>query len=398
MEKKYKEDLEYFLNYVELKRGMELDKKYPNESMHIDFYFLHSKSELEEFINNFISNNYIKNDYDFYYLMCSIIKYMCGSLDAHTSIVMNNTNCYPLSIQALNEKIYVTKCNEEKYSYSELLEINGIDIKKIVKELEDITCYGTYEWFLSRLHFYLNNKNRLLSLPCIDSNYKYIEYKTNKGIIKYEIDKDYSQELSQIKKENFQQIQIRNNILILKYPKCNNEFAPNIRKLSSIINSNNIDTFILDLRGNSGGNSSLINPLIRYLKHSKLKLITLVNKTIFSSGRSAIIDMLKIGSKIAGQGIGTPINCFGSVQKYGELPNTKFTFSLSSAYLYEDEQKHIMKAIHTKKKLHEMPKSFYEPKHLKIDYYIDLKIDDYQSESDVMLDKCCEWIDNTFNS
>ena len=65
--------------------------------------------ELEEFINNFISNNYIKNDYDFYYLMCSIIKYMCGSLDAHTSIVMNNTNCYPLSIQALNEKIYVTK-------------------------------------------------------------------------------------------------------------------------------------------------------------------------------------------------------------------------------------------------------------------------------------------------
>ena len=30
MEKKYKEDLEYFLNYVELKRGMELDKKYPN--------------------------------------------------------------------------------------------------------------------------------------------------------------------------------------------------------------------------------------------------------------------------------------------------------------------------------------------------------------------------------
>ena len=108
--------------------------------------------------------------------------------------------------------------------------------------------------------------------------------------------------------------------------------------------------------------------------------------------------MLKIGSKIVGQGIGTPINCFGSVQKYGELPNTKFTFSLSSAYLYEDEKKHIMKAIHSKKKLHEMPKSFYEPKYLKIDYYIDLTIEDYQLESDVMLDKCCEWINNTFNS
>ena len=108
MKKKYIEDLEYFLNYVELKRGSNLDKNYPNESMHLDFYFLHSKNELKEFVNNFIYEHKIENNYDFYYLMCSIIKYMGSYMDAHTSIIMNNTNSYPLSIQAINNKIYVT--------------------------------------------------------------------------------------------------------------------------------------------------------------------------------------------------------------------------------------------------------------------------------------------------
>ena len=44
MNKRYQEDLDYFLNFAESERGKELDKKYPNESMHLDFYFLHSKN------------------------------------------------------------------------------------------------------------------------------------------------------------------------------------------------------------------------------------------------------------------------------------------------------------------------------------------------------------------
>lgn len=48
--------------------------------------------------------------------------------------------------------------------------------------------------------------------------------------------------------------------------------------------------------------------------------------------------MLKIGSKIVGQGIGTPINCFGYIFGNGELPNTKFTFNFSRVYWYEDKK------------------------------------------------------------
>lgn len=395
MDKRYQEDLDYFLNFAESKRGKELDKKYYNESMHLDFYFLHSKKELNNFINTFLKNNKINDDYDFFYFMNCIIKYMSGHIDAHTRLIMsNNNNAYPLSIQSINNKLYVTRCSEEKYSYSELLEINNVSISKITEELEKCTSYGTTNWFFNRLHSDLNDKNILLSLPSIKNNAKYIEYKTSKGIIKYEINKDYSKELALIRKEDFKQYQIKDNILIFKYPKCTNKFIPDIKKIKNLIHDNNIDIFILDLRGNSGGKSSLIEPLIKYLKHTRLKLVTLVNKSVFSSGRMAAINMLKIGSKIVGQGIGTPINCFGYIFGNGELPNTKFTFNFSRVYWYEDKKRHIIKGIYTKKKLHKFPKSFFEPKYLKIDYYINLTIDDYKSEKDVMLEKCCDWIKN----
>ncbi len=395
MDKRYQEDLDYFLNFAESKRGKELDKKYYNESMHLDFYFLHSKKELNNFINTFLKNNKINDDYDFFYFMNCIIKYMSGHIDAHTRIIMrNNNNSYPLSIQSINNKLYVTRCSEEKYSYSKLLEINNVSISKITEELEKCTSYGTTNWFFNRLHSDLNDKNILLSLPSIKNNAKYIEYKTSKGIIKYEINKDYSKELTIIRKEDFKQFQIKDNILIFKYPKCTNKFIPDIKKIKNLIHDNNIDTFILDLRGNSGGRSSLIEPLIKYLKRTRLKLVTLVNKSVFSSGRMAAINMLKIGSKIVGQGIGTPINCFGYIFGNGELPNTKFTFNFSRVYWYEDKKRHIIKGIYTKKKLHKFPKSFFEPKYLEIDYYINLTIEDYKSEKDVMLEKCCDWIKN----
>lgn len=395
MNKRYQEDLDYFLNFAESKRGKELDKKYYNESMHLDFYFLHSKKELNNFINTFLKNNKINDDYDFFYFMNCIIKYMSGHIDAHTRIIMsNNNNSYPLSIQSINNKLYVTRCSEEKYSYSELLEINNVSISKITEELEKCTSYGTTNWFFKRLHSDLNDKNILLSLPSIKNNAKYIEYKTSKGIIKYEINKDYSKEITIIRKEDFKQFQIKDNILIFKYPKCTNKFIPDIKKIKNLIHDNNINIFILDLRGNSGGKSSLIEPLIKYLKHTRLKLVTLVNKSVFSSGRMAAINMLKIGSKIVGQGIGTPINCFGYIFGNGELPNTKFTFNFSRVYWYEDKKRHIIKGIYTKKKLHKFPKSFFEPKYLEIDYYINLTIDDYKSEKDVMLEKCCDWIKN----
>ncbi len=46
MDKKFREDLNYFIEQATTKRGKELDPEFPDELKHLDFFFLHSKEEI----------------------------------------------------------------------------------------------------------------------------------------------------------------------------------------------------------------------------------------------------------------------------------------------------------------------------------------------------------------
>ena len=78
---------------------------------------------------------------------------------------------------------------------------------------------------------------------------------------------------------------------------------------------------------------------------SYLELFTLVDRGVFSSGRFAAIEMKRIGSKIVGEEIGTPINCFGYVSGNGITPNSNIHFNFARVYWYEDNG--FMKGIYT---------------------------------------------------
>ena len=62
MKQRYLEDLNYFLNCANQKRGKKLDKKFPNETIHLDFYFLHSKEELNDFIDEIRKTKELEED------------------------------------------------------------------------------------------------------------------------------------------------------------------------------------------------------------------------------------------------------------------------------------------------------------------------------------------------
>ena len=251
----------------------------------------------------------------------------------------------------LSERLEIRHTPELKFIFDKSIAY-GEKIEKIIDELERCTNYGTYSWFLVKLDFGLSEKNTLLSLPSINSNTNFIEYKTSKGTIKYDVNKDYTQDFSIFNIDKFEQLRIKDNILIIKYPSCSSNYAPNIKDIKRILNTNNITDVLLDLRGNTGGNSTLIKPLIRFLKHSKLNLTTLVDRYVFSSGRFALIDIKKIGSKIVGEEIGTPINCFGYTSGNDITPNTNLKFNFAKVYWYQDIKTNTMKGIYTKKKLH----------------------------------------------
>jgi hypothetical protein len=74
-----------------------------------------------------------------------------------------------------------------------------------------------------------------------------------------------------------------------------------------------IDTIIIDIRGNTGGNSSLNKILMDFIKeNSNKKLICLTDYRVFSGGRYALIDLINLGATTIGEEISTPINCYGN--------------------------------------------------------------------------------------
>lgn len=378
MEKQYREDLEYFLEQAQNK--------------HLDFYFLHSDEEMNRYIDNYLSNNTIKNKYAFLYFMKSLIKYMSGVHDAHTAIYDTKSIKLPIKIKCIEDNVFIDKCIDHNFQKSKIISINGIDISVIKKELEPTISYGTNSWLKAKIEGDLTNVSNLLMLPSINPDSNKIVIETTKGNLDFSCYDEVKRNVA-INQKSENNISIKNNILVYKYPKCHEYYKPNLEEIQNIINSFSIEGFILDLRGNSGGNSQIIEPLIDYLATTDLKLTALVDRHVFSSGRFAVVEMQKIGSKVVGEDIGTPINCFGYIAPGGETPNTNFTFNFAKRYWYKDKNINLMRSIHTKDELQAMPKNFFEPQYIELDKHIELTEEEYlTTNEDIVLEKTYQYM------
>lgn len=391
LNKEYLQDLNFFLEYADSPRGKENDEQYPQESFHLDFYLNHSKEELYDYINQFLTHNNVNNDYDFYYLMKCIIKYMSSFSDSHTMVYKNDNTWFPIRFKVVNNNVYIDRCFDKKMLRKIINNINGIDINVIINEIANCTSYGTNGWLLSNIEGKLCSKNDLLSLPCMNSKDGKIVFELeNDEKISFDINEKYELETIYPKKE-IEQYNVIDDMLVFKYPSCKENYRPDINKIEEIIEESSIKKFLLDLRGNSGGNSSIIEPLIEYLSNKDLELFTLVDRGVFSSGRFAAIEMKRIGSKIVGEEIGTPINCFGYVSGKGITPNSNIHFNFARVYWYEDNG--FMKGIYTKEELKKRDKEFFKPKYLIPDIPIEINEEEYiNSLEDVFFNKCIESI------
>lgn len=391
LKEKYLQDLNYFLDYANHKRGIENDEKYPEETFHLNFYLTHSEEELYEYINQFLINNKINDDNDFYYFLKCIIKYMSGVSDSHTVIYKKDNTWFPIRFKVINNSVFIDRCFNKKMLKKRIKSINGIDIDQVITEIATCTNYGTNGWLLSNIEKTMSNKNDLLSLPSLHNHNGKIIFETDDNeTVAFDINKKYDEQAIYPKKD-IEYYKIFDDILVFKYPSCKQEYEPDISQIENIIMTNNIRRFVLDLQGNGGGNSSIIKPLIEYLANKDLELFTIVDRNVFSSGRFAVLDMKRIGSKIVGEEIGTPINCFGYVSGNGITPNSKINFHFARVYWYEEED--FMKATYTKEELNKQNDKFFKPKYLQIDVPIEISEEEYQNSSDdVFLNKCLEKI------
>ena len=365
------------------------------ERKHVRFYSKKTKEEIETFIENYFSNNEVKCDEDFLYLIRVIIKEALGEHDSHTTFTRKEKKM-PFLFKFLNDGFYVINAYEgfEKYLYSKLVSVNGVDLDIIMKDIDRCTCYSTKGWLDVEAEEILR-KSGILTLPCLSKDKIVYKLLTDNGVESIEVDKNkvYPYNYHPAKYDNYH-ISINNDSLVLTYSSCKDESRMNeaVSIIKREVMDKNINNFILDLRCNEGGISRIILPLIEFLKESNLNLITLVDRRVFSSGRWALLDMKNIGSTIIGEEIGTSLNAYGEPSSEDiDINNIKYNIRCSTKY-FDGQDESFGETDSFNIDFNKKELVFIHP-----DLFVNETIDDIKNGRDVYLYAALNYLDNLNN-
>ena len=313
----------------------EFIKKY--EDIHVNPWHQITKEELTTIYNKLINSMNIDNEYNFKYFIDYIIKRLSGNEDAHTKFYLIDP--IPFNFRKFENSILVNYPNDLR-GYS-LISINNVPINKIINELEDVITYGTNGKRDYEIEKSLFNRITMFGLPSLrDSNELLYELIDDNGNIvnkkitkleKYDNLFDYNKYMY----GNNAEYKIIDNCLVYNHSSVQNKFKDLIENSINKLEKEDlstIDTIIIDLRGNWGGNASLNKILINYLKtQTDKKLICLTDYRVFSGGRYALKDLIDLGAITIGEEISTPINCYGN-SNWINIKN--YNFSISECYFH----------------------------------------------------------------
>lgn len=292
------------------------------ESTHPNPYTKITQQEFESQIE-ILKKNWNKQDAMQQYFSLRHLVALIG--DAHTQVFKPTENDKVLPFFALpygGHSIIVQA--EEAYKElagKELIAINGIKIKAILQKLFSIISYDKEEWAYLNAH----HESRLFS------NLKYVGAIKKGNVVGIKIKDITTGKTKTLKVAFSENMQINNpvfanlaptlfqsgyyranfldDILFIQYNVCADfpdmpmkEFASRIKQLPEA------KKIIVDLRNNTGGDSTVITPLLEVLrditKDRKIPLFSFVGNRTFSSGVMAAIDLKEIGAILMGEEMG----------------------------------------------------------------------------------------------
>ena len=370
---KYKEIYDAFINHYK-------DK-------HVDPWHEISEDELNSIYHNIVSDQDIVDDYSFNYLMNNVIKKLSGILDAHT--LYDDVLRIPMNFKIFDNEVLVNY--PENLKGASLVSINGIDINTIIEELNNVITYGTEGKKKYETEKALFNKKKLFGLPLLrNADALTMNFITTDGNVITKVfkkEENYKDaEMFDLEEYNYGKpgtYCIDNNKLIITHSSVQNRFKENIESMINGLNKldlSEIDEIIVDIRGNTGGNSAHNKPLMEFLKNSNKKLICLTDYRVFSGGRYALLDLINLGVTTIGTGISTPLNCFGNSNW---LEHKNHWFSTSSSFLAPN----FGWGASTKEEyLSGVKNEFITPVFFKPDIYVEQSKKDYLAGVDTILE------------
>ncbi len=318
-----------------------------------------------------------------YEIKCRLAEIAASVGDAHTSLNLNsdNSSTYPIAVQHFNEdlRVVITDKAHKDILGKKLISINGISIDKVMKKTDSLISHENNQWLevMDAQYVMMPDILKLLGVTTKDK----VEFSfqdDNKKIDKIEF---YPGKLTA---ENIVKVQDempikplklqydpkdktanlywykyipKDKTLYFQYNKCIDravakmygykdyedypDFDEFSKGLLKEIDKKNIDKFVIDLRNNGGGDSSLMTTLVDKLANiNKLKgkFYVIIGRETFSSGVFAAVDFMDyVKAKFYGEPTGGNVNGYGDI-KYLVLPNSKLKISYSTKYFNLDNK------------------------------------------------------------
>ena len=246
--------------------------------------------------------------------MCSIFKNAHISLNYSKFLYNDGKRFLSQNLFYFNDKIYLAKDDQ----LLEVKSIGGWQIEKICKEFDKYLSYETKEWRNVQLNKMLNF---VLLYEVLGIDYGNIELMNGQVLncSTSEIFFDNYSYLPPFKSRNekfYDCTVLDNHILLIDYFSCSElhkgDFLKFLEDVKEKWKNSQIDSFIIDIRGNTGGDSELILPLFNFLKEKKLKGVILTDNRVFSSGTFvAYYAKHMLSSMLIGQSLGQGAIRFG---------------------------------------------------------------------------------------
>lgn len=346
----------------------QLGKKLPKG--HRNLFFYRKEQEFYRDIEELKSNVQYFDDYELY---VQIGKIVAAIKDSHTSAFFNVRRFLPFELYWFSDGIYVVSTIEEyiKVLNCKITHINGITMEEIIDIVKTIVSYENESYLKSQLPKYLPAIELLYGLEIVDDidklNMTFEDIDGNKIELSIESEnlKDFRKNFINSKSESLNEdlipLYLRNpqkyywyeyleefKTLYFKYNACREIVGESIDKICNeildFLEHKNIDKFVIDLRNNFGGNSTLLDPFIEALSNcehinKKGKLFVIVGRETFSS---ALLNAYSLKNKTKAIFVGEPTggkpNCYGEVERF-TLKNSGIIITYSTKYyeLIEDD-------------------------------------------------------------
>lgn len=281
--------------------------------------------------------------------------------DAHTGMNYWDGYRYPLEFYCINDDVYVINADKSLSDvvFSKVKSINGTDIHIIADELKELIPHENDSWVTAQLPNYMLTPVFMYGLGLIpDEKMTTFEFENSNGnIIKKDVDilsyEEYpnyvvendERNVYSFEKDNedYYWYEYLNNekTLYFKYNVCANMQEPNFNtfntKMFEAIKGLEIEKFVIDLRHNSGGDSSVINPFLNSISKfssdkPEIDIFIITGRDTFSSGIMAVLDIKeRVSVTLIGESTGGSPNSYGEVATF-QLLNTKIPIQYSIKY------------------------------------------------------------------